>query len=60
MKYYARVGQSEYEVEIVGDQVLVNGEVVDVDLRQSGAPELYSLLFNGRSYEMLKIGRAHV
>lgn len=53
MKYYARVGQSEYEVEIVGDQVLVNGEVVDVDLRQSGAPELYSLLFNGRSYEML-------
>jgi biotin carboxyl carrier protein len=53
MKYFARVGQSEYEVEIVGEQVLVNGEVVDVDLRQSGAPELYSLLFNGRSYEML-------
>lgn len=53
MKYFARVGQTEYEVEIVGDQVLVNGEVVDVDLRQSGAPELYSLLFDGRSYEML-------
>lgn len=53
MKYFARVGQNEYEVEIVGEQVLVNGEVVDVDLRQSGAPELYSLLFNGRSYEML-------
>lgn len=53
MKYFARVGQTEYEVEIVGDQVLLNGQVVDVDLRQSGAPELYSLLFNGRSYEML-------
>lgn len=53
MKYFARVGHNEYEVEIVGEQVLVNGEVVDVDLRQSGAPELYSLLFNGRSYEML-------
>lgn len=53
MKYFARVGQNEYEIEIVGDQVLLNGQVVDVDLRQSGAPELYSLLFNGRSYEML-------
>ncbi len=53
MKYFARVGQNEYVVEIVGDQVLVNGQVVEVDLRQSGAPELYSLLFNGRSYEML-------
>jgi len=35
------------------DEVFVNGELLDVDLTQSGAPELYSLLYNGRSYEML-------
>ncbi len=53
MKYYSRVGQNEYEIEIVDGKVLVDGELVNVDLRQSGAPELYSLLYNGRSYEML-------
>lgn len=53
MKYYSQVGQNEYEVEIVDGKVLVNGEAVEVDLRQSGAPELYSLLYNGRSFEML-------
>ena len=53
MKYYARVGQREYVVEIDGDTIYVDGELVDVDLRQSGASELYSLLFNGLSYELL-------
>ncbi len=53
MKYYAHVGQHEYEIEIDKDTVYVNGELLEVDLRQSGAPELYSMLFNGRSYELL-------
>ena len=53
MKYYSRVGQHEYEIEIDGDQVFLDGELLDVDLRQSGASELYSLLFNGLSYEVL-------
>ena len=53
MKYYSRIGQEEYEIELLDGQVYVNGEIFEVDLRQSGAPELYSLLFNGRSYEML-------
>ena len=53
MKYYSRIGQREYEIEIHDGQVLVDGEPVDVDLRQSGGPELYSLLFDGRSYELL-------
>jgi pyruvate carboxylase subunit B len=53
VKYFARVGQHEYEIEIEGSQVWVDGELADVDLRQSGAPELYSMLFNGRSYELL-------
>jgi biotin carboxyl carrier protein len=53
VKYYSRVGQNEYEIEIIDGKVLVDGEAVDVNLRQSGAPELYSLLYNGRSFEML-------
>lgn len=53
MKYYSRVGQNEYEIEIIDGKVLIDGEVVEVDLRQSGAPELYSLLYNGRSFEIL-------
>lgn len=53
MKYYARIGQNEYEIEIDGGILLVDGEPVDIDLRQTGDPELYSLLYNGRSYELL-------
>jgi len=53
MKYFARIGQSEYEVEISEGQVFVDGQLMEVDLRQSGAPELYSMLFNGHSYELL-------
>lgn len=53
MKYYSRVGQHEYEVEIRDGKVFVDGEYVELDLRQSGAPELYSLLYNGRSFELL-------
>lgn len=54
MKYYARVGSTEYEVDIDKDNnITVNGEPISVDLCQSGAPELYSVLFGGRSYDML-------
>jgi biotin carboxyl carrier protein len=53
VKYFSRVGQNEYEVEIIDGKVFIDGEAVEVDLRQSGAPELYSLLYNGRSFEML-------
>ena len=53
MKYYARIGENEYVIEIDNDALYLNGERLDVDLRQSGAPELYSMLFNGRSYELL-------
>ena len=53
MKYFSRIGQREYEVEIVDGRILVDGEPMDVDLRQSGGPELYSLLINGRSFELL-------
>lgn len=53
MKYYTRVDNTEYEVEINGENILLNGEPVNVDLMRSGAAELYSVLFGGRSYEML-------
>ena len=53
VKYYARIGNNEYEVEIADGQVLLNGEPVDVDIVRSGLPELYSVLFGGKSYEML-------
>jgi biotin carboxyl carrier protein len=53
VKYFSRVGQNEYEIEIIDGKVFVDGEAVDLDLRQSGAPELYSLLYNGRSFEIL-------
>jgi biotin carboxyl carrier protein len=53
VRYYSRVGQREYVIDIDGDKVLVDGEPVEVDLRQGGAAELYSILFGGRSYELL-------
>jgi len=53
VKYFARVGANEYEVEMDHGQILVNGEAVKVDLLQVGTPELYSVLFGGRSYDML-------
>jgi len=53
MRYFARIGHNEYEIEIDGGTVLVDGEPVDLDLQRMGDPELYSLLCNGRSYELL-------
>ena len=53
MKYYARIGDNEYVVEIEENQILVDGEPTDVDLSLSGAPELYSLLYGGHSYELV-------
>jgi biotin carboxyl carrier protein len=53
VKYFATIEGREFEVEIEGGQVRVDGEVIDVDLSQSGVPELYSILLNGASYEVL-------
>lgn len=53
MKYYALVGGNEYEIEIDKGIVTVGGDSVDVDLCQSGIPELYSILIDGASYELL-------
>ena len=53
VKYYAQVDGNEFEVTIERDQVLVDGKPIDVDLKQSGVSELYSMLFDGASYELL-------
>jgi biotin carboxyl carrier protein len=53
MKYFARVGENEYEIVIEQDQILINGEAVQVDLTDVGIPEYYSVLFGGRSFDML-------
>ena len=53
MKYYARVDNNEYEIEINDNVVLLDGEAIDVNMVRSGVPELYSVLFGGHSYEML-------
>ena len=53
MKYFARIGNNEYEVEITDSQILLDGEAVNVDIVRSGTPELYSVLFDGHSHELL-------
>ena len=53
MKYFARIGNNEYEVEITDSQILLDGEAVNVDIVRSGTPELYSVLFGGHSHELL-------
>jgi biotin carboxyl carrier protein len=53
VKYYARIDNNEYEIEINEGVVLLDGEPVEVDMVRSGVPELYSVLFGGGSYEML-------
>jgi biotin carboxyl carrier protein len=53
VKYFARIGNNEYEVEISDAQILLDGEPVAVDIVRSGLPELYSVLFGGQSHEML-------
>jgi biotin carboxyl carrier protein len=53
VKYFAAVNGQEYEIEIEDGQVLVDGEAIVVDVSQIGVPELYSILLNGHSYEVL-------
>lgn len=53
MKYFARIGSNEYEVEITDSQILLDGEPVNVDIVRSGTPELFSILFGGHSHELL-------
>lgn len=53
MKYFARIGSREYEIEVEGNQVLLDGEPIEVDLQQGGVTGLYSLIFDHQSHELL-------
>jgi biotin carboxyl carrier protein len=54
MKYFASLGDHEYEIEINGeDKILVDGKAYDIDFRSVAGQPVYSLLINGHSYESL-------
>ncbi len=54
MKYVSTVNDREYVIEIEGDTaILNNGEKMDVSLGRVGEGNIYSLLVNGKSYEIL-------
>ena len=54
MKYIATVDGQEYTIEIESDnQVVVNGQPVQVDFRKVGSLTLYSLLLDNHSFEVV-------
>ncbi len=53
MRYFVRIDECEYEIEILDEQILIDGEPIAVDLQQIGEPELYSLIYGGHSYEIM-------
>lgn len=53
MKYFATIGENEYEIVIEKDEVFINGEPVDISFEKSGGTELYSVLFDGASHELI-------
>jgi biotin carboxyl carrier protein len=53
VKYFARIGSREYEIEVDNNQIWLDGEAIEVDLQQGGVPALYSLIFNHQSHELL-------
>jgi len=58
LRYQARVGQKTLTIELddhrrEGTGVIIEGQEVAVDLQKVTEPHLYSLLLDGRSYEVL-------
>ncbi len=53
MKYFARIDENEYEIEIDDNQILLDGELIFIDFEQIAQPDLYSLIFSGYSHELL-------
>lgn len=52
MKYLTTVGDQEYNIEIVDEiNVVVNGELFQVDFNSIDGQPVFSLLVDGRSYE---------
>ena len=54
MKYIAFIDETEFEIEINGeDEIIVDGESYAIDFRSIAGQAVYSLLIDGRSYEAL-------
>jgi biotin carboxyl carrier protein len=53
MKYFVTIGDENYEVAVDGSQITVDGEPVTADMRHVGTPDLYSLLLDHSSHEVL-------
>jgi len=56
MKYQTRIGEKTYEVELTagddGTGVSVDGDEVNVDYFEISAGAIYSIIIDGRSYEL--------
>ncbi len=53
MKYYVEIEGDTFEIEVSADEIRLDGERIALDLTQSGMPELYSVLINDQSHEVL-------
>lgn len=54
MRYIATVNGQEYTIELLDDHhVTINGVEYTIDFQPVGDQAIYSLLFNGRSYDAL-------
>lgn len=53
MKYFVDVEGEVFEVDISHAEVRVDGALVDISLEQSGIPELFSVLIDSQSHEVL-------
>ena len=61
MKYNVGVEGRDYQIEVQGDKLLVDGQALDVDVRRIADLPLYSLLVNSESAEVSveEAGRYH-
>ncbi len=54
MKYITEVGKQTFEIEVQrDDQVIVNGEVRNIDLHINDSHGVFSLLIDNKSYEVV-------
>jgi biotin carboxyl carrier protein len=54
MKYFAAVGDHTYEIVVDGQGTIhIDGEPLRVDIQQSGRLDLYSLLIDNKSHEVV-------
>ncbi|MCX8023696.1 MAG: biotin/lipoyl-binding protein [Thermanaerothrix sp.] len=54
--YVVRIGNQEYHIEILDEHhIRLNGEIIEVDLATLTGSPLFSLIVEGKSYEVLAI-----